>query len=136
MHLYVDANSGFLSGGEDGKKPPMVAKPGPPEKTHLHIKTFGPFVYDLIRDKARFDAPTGNRGALADRVEVARYEPMRKLRPIPLKTPLADKDKASLQDMPDLLVCDHLDLQFRRKIPAKAGAKRCWTWSACRACAG
>ncbi len=65
MHLYVDASSGFLAGSTDlGKKQPPKGPMGEqPEKSHVIIKTNGPFHYDLTRELAWFDSPPVNAGA-------------------------------------------------------------------------
>ena len=104
MHLYVDAGSGFLS---SDKPPPRAtaAKPGEKkpaaaaEKSHLHIVTPGEFSYDMQKEFARFDIPEGYRqhpASLPEQVLVDRGD-----------------DKTTLYDH---LICEHLELQFRKKV--------------------
>src|SRR5439155_4545455 len=141
MHLYVDAHSGFLN----SQKPDAAKKPsGPPdkgkgaattqvsEKAKLIIKTPGPFSYDLQKDFARFDIPT-KKGQFPEQVLVTRFNPP------PLNTeglpavaassagllgasfgqrPLLAASALPPPDSPpkqDRLVCEHLELQFRKK---------------------
>jgi hypothetical protein len=119
MHLYVDAHSGFLGNGhgkegegEVGKTPPSPKKPaksaGPgkaPEgdKAHVVIDTDGPFLYDIPKDLATFDIPprtAGNPGGL-DPPQVLVFR---------------EHDPGhGLGRKYDQLVCDHLEIQFRRK---------------------
>jgi hypothetical protein len=158
MHLYADSNSGFMTGTEGvSKKAPDPNKNGPPEKMHVQITTNGKFVYDMIRDTARFDSPL-TQGPLEDRVKVTRNllapeEPMvaapaapKHLDPIaaiavpvgilppavasvptvasPFAMPFAPAPpKTRKIDDFDVLICDHLDLQFRRKTPEKTPVK-------------
>src|SRR5262249_16669136 len=61
MHLWVDARSGFMAGADEAAKKP-APKEGRQEKAHVHIKTNGKFIYDLVKDSSglescRFDAP-------------------------------------------------------------------------------
>lgn len=104
MHLWVDARSGFLGDGSQKKNTYQQAvkgavtgtgpTPEPMEKAQVVIKTQGPFVYDMLTDHARFDI-SRNPGPHPNNVEVSR------------------------QHLPngawDLLICDHLELQFTRK---------------------
>jgi hypothetical protein len=107
MELFVDSRSGFLGGME---KP---TNPGPstsakeikaPELSHLNI-THNPggncsFTYDLIKDLAWFDSiPAADNDSLRSRVQVLREH----------KSP----DGKNLT--PDKILCDRLELQFRRK---------------------
>ncbi|MEI7684624.1 MAG: LptA/OstA family protein, partial [Planctomycetota bacterium] len=103
--LYTDARSGFLTGPDELAKKPAKANE-PEAKAHVHIKTNGRFVFDLAKDTARFDAPL--RPALAhDRVTVTRY--------VAAKPP-----KSGI--VTDLLDCDRLDLQFRKKSGDSPGS--------------
>jgi hypothetical protein len=114
MSLYIDSGSGFL----DSQKPADKKKPAPgrrarpgdkkpePEKAHLAITTPGPFFYDLQKDFARFDVPNRGRHAslYPDQVMVTRTD---------AKTKKLDH-----------LVCEHLELQFRKKDePGKGGSR-------------
>jgi len=58
MHFWVDASSGFLGGipNEKNNGPLRVDQQKPAEKAHVHIKTGGPFVYDLKNETAYFEA--------------------------------------------------------------------------------
>jgi lipopolysaccharide export system protein LptA len=99
MSLQVDSG-GFLAAG----KPPAAAggpaKPGdkpakPGDKARVEITTPGTFRYDLPQEKGRFTAlPPGRAGHLPNQVLVHRF----------------GKDGAN-----DQLICEVLDLQFRRK---------------------
>jgi hypothetical protein len=106
MHLYTDARTGFMAGTDDAaRKPAPTGRP--PEKAHIHIKTNGKFVLDLVKDTARFDAP--EQTALAhDGVVVTRHQNAK-----PPKTGVVT----------DRLDCDRLDLQFRKKPAANSAAK-------------
>jgi hypothetical protein len=120
MHLYVDANSGFLANNptkekEQTAKPPEKAKPGmasekdktAPEKAHIIIKTQGPFNHDLIKNLARFDIP--------------RVNPASRVPEFVIVQRVIDSVGKF-----DQLVCDHLEIQFRKKeeqAPAKSPAK-------------
>lgn len=111
MYLWIDGQAGFL--GMNAKKPPQASKeagpvasePGKPapsgksEKAQLQIKTQGPFYYDVIKDRARFDI-SQHPGPYPNNVVVRRTH-------VP--------DTAS-----DQLVCDHLELQFQRKSARSA----------------
>ncbi|MCS6850945.1 MAG: hypothetical protein NZ700_07215 [Gemmataceae bacterium] len=105
MHLWVDARSDFLGAGKrsaDASKP--ADSPGSVEKSQVVIKTQGPFTYDLRTDRARFDI-SQHPGPHPNHVSVTR---------------LHDANGAF-----DQLVCDHLELQFRRKqrdLPPAAGS--------------
>ncbi len=123
MFLYMDGQSGFMSSGKpkpDSKerKPPApvavpaaasaTAKAPVPEKDKVVIQTQGPFEYLVETDFARFDI-SQHPGPYANHVEVTRqYAP------------------AEAGGPRDYLVCDHLELQFRRKNakpkPAANGA--------------
>lgn len=95
MHLWVDAASGFLAGAEDfGKKTPGPKTPQ--EKSHVIIKTNGPFHYDLNKELAWFDSPSNTNGS-PEQVLVSREHK------------LGDGKKY------DQLLCDRLELQFRKK---------------------
>jgi hypothetical protein len=104
MHLYVDARSGFMTGPDELAKK-QAAKDDGKDKAHIHIKTNGTFVYDLVEETARFDAPA--KAALThDRVTVTRH--------------LLNAAKGGMST--DLLDCDRLDLQFRKKADKDAGS--------------
>src|SRR5437016_6314938 len=101
MHLYVEANDGFL-GNDDAARPPPApgaVKPAPLEKSHVFIQTNGPFAYDPNKDFAVFDIPKvppsgAPPGTPQQQVLVSRRNPGEKF---------------------DQLVCHRLDLQFRKK---------------------
>lgn len=119
MDLYADG--GFLAGGKGDKKSEGNGEPKkerlsdpvigvaaglavaganlPPEKSRVVITTYGPFVYDVERDRARFDIPAAgptSPNQLPEQVQVTRFAP---------------------QDKKDTLDCEHLELQFGRKKP-------------------
>jgi hypothetical protein len=153
MHLFVDAGSGFLSAGEKAPKPkdgasgakaaarPAAegAKAAPADKSHVVIRTQGPFTYQVAKDLASFDSPPANANPaagdfdLGDQVQVTRE----RLRPevtaeglastvghagmalefgalAPARW-LAGGQHLAEAKLYDTLVCDHLELQFRRK---------------------
>ena len=102
MHLF-DSQSGFLATGKSVKpdqKPlvaasvPPAAAPPAPEKSHVVITTEGPFVYDMVKDRAQFDI--SQRPSFSPkRVSVTReHEPGKW----------------------DQLDCDRLELQFAAQI--------------------
>ncbi|HMC66335.1 MAG TPA: hypothetical protein VKI65_15465, partial [Gemmataceae bacterium] len=115
MHLWVDANSGFLGSGKEpaAHAPAPVASPGSaavslrpsqpnvPEKAQVVINTQGPFVYDLRTDVARFDI-------------LQQHEPRRR----PDQVHIYRLQKR--QGIYDHLICDHLEIEFRRKPPTAA----------------
>lgn len=108
MHFWVDAKAGFLGGEPNEKNAKPAAAPGPPEKAHIHIKTGGPFVYDLVKETASFESPAvrdPGAGPIApDQVHVERR----------LKSAGSKFDQ---------LICDRLDLTFRKRTNAnEAGA--------------
>jgi hypothetical protein len=99
MSLSIDPRSGFLeSGTETARKKtsptPATTGASTPEQdaSILHITTRGPFVYNLTTDRARFDNQAGNPDS---RVNVNRLN--------------------ETQHLNDQLLCDHLEIQFRRK---------------------
>jgi hypothetical protein len=96
MRFWVDSRSGFLGGGPNAKKPPQpTTTPGKaPEKAQIHIRTTGPFVYDLTRETAWFER--GTRLDVPDQVSVERIQ------------------KINQGEKIDQLTCGKLDLQFRR----------------------
>jgi lipopolysaccharide export system protein LptA len=131
MHLWVDARSGFMTAGkpepdpkvllkpaEGAVRPPMpgsgqvatlspengktqgapAAKPAPPpEKSHVIITTHGPFTYNVLTDHARFDIPEKKGGVIPERVLLTRvHEP-------------------ASAGRNDVLDCEHLEIQFKRK---------------------
>jgi lipopolysaccharide export system protein LptA len=99
MRLYVDANSGFLAApGKASDKPKPDDRKAPlknPAKDLVHIKTQGPFYYDVLTDRARFDV-SEHPGPRPNSVEVIRRT-------------------GTLQGACDQLDCEHLILQFHKK---------------------
>jgi lipopolysaccharide export system protein LptA len=143
MHLYLDSRSGFMTGTEGPAKKDPAAKADPNDKMHVQVTTNGKFVYDMIRDTARFDSPT-TKGPLEDRVKVTRNmlapkEPPAPAPAPPMLPPRIDPVAAPVALLPpttavappkvrtvddfDVLICDHLDLQFRSKLVDKTPAK-------------
>jgi hypothetical protein len=117
MHLYPEAGGGFPGGSTrpqpdkkaempgkilmDGKEVAQVAPA--PERCHVVIRTYGPFVYDLTKDVARFDSPPAQPNqAFPDQVEV-------------LRELLRDEADPKGGEHLDQLLCDHLTLYFRRR---------------------
>jgi hypothetical protein len=98
MHLWVDAKSGFLASPQEfgvgqGKPKP----PNPNEKSHVIIKTNGPFRYEPALEVARFDAPPPEPGGAAiEQVLVSR------------------EHKVEGAPKIDQLYCDALELRFRK----------------------
>jgi hypothetical protein len=120
MDLYTDSSSGFLSGTGKANGAPAGVKDGkldagvagikePPKKTaaeksHVHITTDGPFVYDVPKDLARFESPPSG-GGWPDRINV-------------IRTPISDEpdSKRDVWDRKnDQLDCDYLELKFVRE---------------------
>jgi hypothetical protein len=109
MHLYVDATSGFLAGpGDPAKAKPAPAR-GEPEKSHVVIHTAGPFHYDLQQELAWFDSPPPGGANVPGSPEQVHAEREHKV---------GDGKKY------DQLVCDHLELQFRKKTNVDPKAPR------------
>jgi lipopolysaccharide export system protein LptA len=122
MHLYVDAQSSFLSTGKkpkagppgragaaaaaspDGTKNSASTSASPPAKSHVRITCAGPFVYDMIHDHATFDEDPAYP---LKAVEVIR------------ENRTATVEQSGLNDVLD---CDHLELQFSRKKPPAGAA--------------
>ncbi|MFL5245588.1 MAG: hypothetical protein ACJ8FY_26125 [Gemmataceae bacterium] len=126
MHLFVDANSSFLSSKDTHftndstapKEKPIVIEPknanDPPEKAEVVITTQGPFRYEVAKDFAQFDTPPetkGQKSSIPENVVVTRYS----------KVPKTLDDPSPLKDE---IVCDHLELQFRRKKQAETQVPR------------
>jgi hypothetical protein len=110
MHFWVDPSSGFLGGTPNQKKPvrpaaAVVAAEPPPEKAHINIRTGGPFVYDLTKETAWFESPPlrEDKGFAPDQVAVER------------------RQKIDGGEKVDQLICDRLDLQFRKKANPTSG---------------
>jgi hypothetical protein len=125
MHLWVDAG-GFLgsSGTKEDSAPPAPSpKPAAePEKAHVVIRTYGPFVYHAQKDLATFDSPEPNPANAA------------------AAAPSVTKDRSKFGDdrlvnvvrerrdgesvYKEELLCDHLELQFRPKPRPKVLGER------------
>jgi hypothetical protein len=110
MDLWVDVRSGFPGGGPEKPGRPEAAPAAPVEKSKVIIKTVGPFNYDLQKDFAEFESPppgsNQGEGLAPGQVLVLREH---------------IQGKARLYDQ---VVCDLLELQFRRKqAPASKGAR-------------
>jgi len=103
MHIWVDAKSGFLASPQEfgvaQNKPKAPANPN--EKSHIIIKTNGPFHYQPDTELARFDAPPpGPGGMTTEEVLVSR------------------EHKVEGAPKIDQLYCDALELRFRRVASA------------------
>lgn len=61
MNLYVDGDSGFLGSSKRKKE---KSAPKPRKKSHVQIKTHGPFIYDMREDVAEFHIPENKGGLL------------------------------------------------------------------------
>jgi hypothetical protein len=87
--------SGIMGQGAGSSEQALTPDPRPlaPDKAKVVITTAGPFSYDVVNDRARFDIPP-RPGRYPENVEVTRLHEQGKL---------------------DQLLCDHLDLQFHRK---------------------
>src|SRR5262249_366516 len=84
------------------------------EKSEVHIKTEGPFTYDVAKDFAQFDIPPQSKAqskTIPENVIVRRFS----------KFPKTPNDPSPLTDE---VVCDHLELQFRRKNQGNTQAPR------------
>src|SRR5258708_7522051 len=120
MRMYVDPG-GFMSpvntmyasySPPTASEKPVVMEPkngnDPPERSEVVITTQGPFSYDVAKDFAQFDIPPqmkGQKSSIPENVVVTRYS----------KVPKTSDDPSPLKDE---IVCDHLELQFRRKKQA------------------
>ncbi len=104
MHLWVDADSGFLAGPQDFKKPEPArgAKAPPVEKSQVVIKTAGKFTYDLKTELAIFEGPREGELVAPGEVVVSR------------------EHKLGTGKKYDQLVCDRLEMQFRKKVGASS----------------
>src|SRR5262249_20543 len=110
MVLYTDPHSGFLA---TNSKATNTTAPVPSkgkaatvasvEKPQIIVKTPGPFTYDLLSDFALFEAPAEQSRLFPDTLRVTRFA-------LPQSRP----------DLSDVLDCDRLELQFRRKKPAES----------------
>ena len=109
MHLCVDNNDGFLGAEGPAATPPIGAKDAagpkkPPDKAQVFISTRGTFTYDVPEDLAKFDGPPIHKGGAAlgrlGQVHVSRLHPGARF------------DQRKL----DQLLCDHLELRFRKRI--------------------
>ena len=103
MNLWTAADASFVAPGGGEKDPKKeatkaVAKKDPKAvaKRRLQIKTNGPFRYDLVKEMAHFEKPATSRPGLIEHVVVTR------------------DGRTVGQDMLD---CEVLDIQFRRKVP-------------------
>jgi hypothetical protein len=107
MHLYVDAQNGFMADTQDPKKkaaPPSSEPKAVAEKAHVIVKTAGSMHYDLTKELAVFDVPPLPPGAGpgdGEKVHLTR------------DTSVAGKGKL------DQLECDNLKLTFRKKTAAE-----------------
>jgi hypothetical protein len=118
MKFWVEKGSGFL-GGEPAKKNQPVAveirpdaKAAPPEKELVHIRTGGPFVYDLIKEVAWFESPPTREAGPAKGVDAF----------APDQVHVHRLQKINGGEMHDQLTCDRLDLKFRHKANAGGAA--------------
>jgi hypothetical protein len=106
MHLYLDASSGFLAGPKDAALTQGTGNKGEAaEKSQVTVKTNGSFYYDPRKDLASFSSPPAGTGG---------REPVRVTR----------EHKAGDIKRYDELLCDHLELQFRKKPEAEPNPSR------------
>ncbi len=108
MHLYVDVGESFLGNpteGPDAKKDAKANK-RTGEKSHVLIKTQGSLYYDIPKDLAWFESPPNqDHSNTPDHVLVSR------------------ENRINGTKKFDQLLCDHLKIQFRKKIgPASKDA--------------
>jgi hypothetical protein len=118
MHLWVDARSGFLGPPEKKSDSSVSTSPAAPEpeKSHVVIKTNGPFVYHVQKDLASFDSPEPAESSKAQGAAKSNdTSPRRaKLDSADLVCVLREHREGQSRWL-DQLLCDHLDLQFRPK---------------------
>jgi hypothetical protein len=111
MDFYTDGGAGFLGGPPNKKSSPPIdaGEQKPASKAHIGIRTGGMFVYDLIKEFAWFERPAskeGNTGKPAaddlapNQIHVERRQIV---------------DGKARADQLDQLICDRLELQFRKK---------------------
>src|SRR5262249_42232243 len=87
MDFWVDASARFLGGTPNSKNPvipsrhrPRLHVHTPPDKAHIHVKTGGPFLYDLTKESAWFESPPPRENGAAniaiapDQVHVVRLQ--------------------------------------------------------------
>jgi len=110
MHFYVDGKAGFLGGADPSKAKATGTEKTPVlDRAHLVIKTPGKFQYDMARELAWFDSP----------------EPNPKAPPAaPEEITVLRKHKSAGGEKIDQLVCDHLELQLKRKSRDAAPGSR------------
>lgn len=101
MHLYVDSSSGFLGTGKEPPKNADGKAAAPAAKSHVVIKTQGPFHYDVAKNHARFEV-SKDPGPFPNRVEVHRFHEEYKR---------------------DQLDCERLRIQFVNREAGEPGAK-------------
>lgn len=114
MHLYVDAQNGFMADTQNAKNKPAPKSSEPKavaEKAHVIVKTAGSMHYDLTKELAVFDVPPLPPGAGpgdGEKVHLTR------------DTSIGGKGKL------DQLDCDNLKLTFRKKTASEfpAGAAK------------
>lgn len=123
MWLSVDGGPGFLGNNQvSGRKKSddgLVNGPvnGPvkkPERSQVHIQTAGRFSYDAQKDKAIFESPP-------PKAQGAEHEP---IAPGQVTVDREHRDESGDGKMFDQLVCDYLEIQFRRKPAEGLGGVR------------
>jgi len=115
MNLFADNKSGFLGGtGPEKPKEKKPIDPKKPDRMSIIIQSHGPFRYDVVKDFARFDIPTpdpANPNRFPEQVTVSRV----------VVDPKATRGQVGEQPKKlDQLICEHLELQFKRR---EAGAE-------------
>jgi hypothetical protein len=114
MWLTVDGGPGFL-GNNQVTTPKNVEDTGvakKAEKAQVHIHTDGPFTYEVQKDRAIFESPLAKSKG-------AEPEPL-----APSHVTVERQHRLGGGNPSDQLVCDYLELQFRRKTGDAARSVR------------
>ncbi len=113
MDFWTDGSSGFL-GGPPNKKNAQPSADAP--KAHIRIHTGGMFLYDLTKEFAWFERPAAKENAGKPADDLA-----------PNQVHVERRQTVDGRATFDQLICDRLELQFRKKAqpddnaPAVAG---------------
>ena len=101
MHIHIDTESKFLSGGPAIDSGNQESVKNAKKKSHVHVSTYGKFLYDVNKDLAIFDSPASSTTRPpfpSESVQVAVIH-----------------DEGLKTQIQDDLDCHRLILQFRKK---------------------
>jgi hypothetical protein len=105
MDFWTDGGNGFLGGPQTKKQ---AAGESQVEKAHIQIHTGGKFVYDLTREFAWFESPPLRDAKGKPNDEFA-----------PNQVHVERRQKVDGRAKLDQLICDRLELQFRKKANSR-----------------